>query len=75
MAMRAFGRWRVIGLAVLLAGLSTGITVVHGATADIKGKFEILKDERSTHVPGKVKLVEFADFYCPPCHRFDGEGW
>ncbi|MCC2643752.1 MAG: putative Disulfide oxidoreductase dsbA, partial [Nitrospira sp.] len=30
--------------------------------------------ERSTHQRGKVKLVEFADFYCPHCHYFDGEG-
>ena len=44
------------------------------AKPEIKGKFEILKDEPSTHQPGKVKLVEFADFYCPHCHRFDGEG-
>jgi thiol:disulfide interchange protein DsbA len=43
-------------------------------TAELKGKFEILKDEVSTHKPGKVQLVEFADFYCPHCHRFDGEG-
>lgn len=44
------------------------------AKAELKGKFEILKDEVSTHTPGKVQLVEFADFYCPHCHRFDGEG-
>ena len=42
--------------------------------AELKGKFEILKDEASTHKPGKVQLVEFADFYCPHCHRFDEEG-
>jgi len=40
----------------------------------LKGKFEVLKGEVSTHMPGKVKLIEFADFYCPHCHRFDGEG-
>ena len=45
-----------------------------GATPELKGKYELLKDERSTHQPGKVKLVEFADFYCPHCHHFDGEG-
>jgi thiol:disulfide interchange protein DsbA len=44
------------------------------AKPELKGKFDILKDEPSTHQPGKVKLVEFADFYCPHCHRFDGEG-
>ena len=40
----------------------------------LKGKFEILTGEVSTHAPGKVKLIEFADFYCPHCHRFDEEG-
>jgi protein dithiol oxidoreductase (disulfide-forming) len=58
----------VWGLVVISGAL------VHAAAAELKGKYEILKDERSTHTPGKVKLVEFADFYCPHCHRFDGEG-
>ncbi|MBM4124234.1 MAG: disulfide bond formation protein DsbA [Nitrospira sp.] len=40
--------------------------------AGLKGKFLELK-EPSTHVPGKVKLTEFADFYCPHCHRFEQE--
>lgn len=42
------------------------------AGAELQGKFEQIK-EPSTHVPGKVKLVEFADFYCPHCHRFEQE--
>jgi protein dithiol oxidoreductase (disulfide-forming) len=44
------------------------------ASPELKGKFEVLQGEVSTHTPGKVKLIEFADFYCPHCHRFDGEG-
>jgi protein dithiol oxidoreductase (disulfide-forming) len=44
------------------------------ASPELKGKFEIMKDEVSTHAPGKVKLIEFADFYCPHCHRFDETG-
>jgi thiol:disulfide interchange protein DsbA len=52
---------------------SVGMTV-QAAPPELKGKYEILKDETSTHQPGKVKLVEFADFYCPHCHHFDGEG-
>ncbi len=44
------------------------------ATPELKGTYEILKEEKSTHTPGKVKLVEFADFYCPHCHHFDGDG-
>jgi thiol:disulfide interchange protein DsbA len=39
-------------------------------SANLKGKFELLK-EPSTHTPGKVKLTEFADFYCPHCHMFE----
>jgi thiol:disulfide interchange protein DsbA len=56
--------WSVI---VLWGSLATA------ASPELKGKFEILKGEVSTHTPGKVKLIEFADFYCPHCHRFDGE--
>jgi len=64
----------------LMAGslLSTilfgGNTPVQAAPPELKGKYEVLKDEHSTHQPGKVKLIEFADFYCPHCHHFDGEG-
>lgn len=35
---------------------------------ELKGNFQILSEEKSTHKPGKVQLVEFADFYCPHCH-------
>src|SRR4051812_13133842 len=41
---------------------------------NLNGKFEILTGEVSTHTPGKVKLMEFADFYCPHCHHFDETG-
>jgi thiol:disulfide interchange protein DsbA len=41
---------------------------------ELKGKFEILTGEVSTHTPSKVKLIEFADFYCPHCHHFDETG-
>jgi len=56
--------WSVV---VLWGSLATA------APPELKGKFEVLKGEVSTHTPGKVKLMEFADFYCPHCHRFDGE--
>jgi thiol:disulfide interchange protein DsbA len=36
----------------------------------VKGKFELLK-EPSTHQAGRVKVTEFADFYCPHCHLFE----
>lgn len=41
---------------------------------DIQGKFEVVTGEVSTHTPGKVKVMEFADFYCPHCHQFDETG-
>ena len=56
--------WSIV---VLWGSLATA------ASPELKGKFEVLKGEVSTHTPGKVKLIEFADFYCPHCHRFDGE--
>ena len=58
----------VVGSVVLLGG-----SPVTAASPELKGKFEVLKGEVSTHTPGKVKLIEFADFYCPHCHRFDGD--
>ena len=57
--------------AVLALGTPVGVSA---ATPELKGKFEVLKDEKSTHQPGKVKLIEFADFYCPHCHRFEETG-
>jgi len=43
-------------------------------TPELKGNYELLKEEPSTHQAGKVKLVEFADFYCPHCHHFEEAG-
>ncbi len=59
-------------LLVLLAWGGTPSLGVAGKL-QLKGKYEEL-NEPSSHTPGKVKLVEFADFYCPHCHRFDAEG-
>jgi protein dithiol oxidoreductase (disulfide-forming) len=66
-------RWVMGAMVMTVAILAHGISV-HSASPELKGTYEILKDEPSTHQPGKVKLVEFADFYCPHCHHFDGEG-
>lgn len=63
----------VVGALMVLAAAWFAGTAAAGKT-ELKGNFELLKDEPSTHRPGKVQLVEFADFYCPHCHRFDGEG-
>jgi thiol:disulfide interchange protein DsbA len=67
-------RWALAVCAVVWS-----VVVLWGSPAvalplDLKGRFEVLNGEVSTHTPGKVKLIEFADFYCPHCHRFDGEG-
>ena len=35
-----------------------------------KGVYTVLK-EPSAHTRGKVKMAEFADFYCPHCHLFE----
>ena len=67
--------WRspLIGAIAIVAALVLAGTA-WADKPELKGKFEILKDEASTHKPGRVQLVEFADFYCPHCHRFDQEG-
>jgi len=60
---------------LIAALLLPAIHTIHASgPPEFKGNYEILQDERSTHQRGKVKLVEFADFYCPHCHYFDGEG-
>lgn len=63
--------WKVaMGVAVLAVVVGTSLGA-GAAVPDIKGKYELLKDESSTHQRGKVKVVEFADFYCPHCHHFE----
>lgn len=66
--------WKTLSLMLAVIGTLSLSTTAGAAKPELKGKFELLKDEPSSHQPGKVKLVEFADFYCPHCHRFDGEG-
>ncbi len=71
-------RVNVPGLPAVIAAVALTVTFGWGpsgplaATPGLKGKYEELK-EPSTHQPGKVKLTEFADFYCPHCHRFETE--
>jgi len=60
----------VMGAAVLLSAPVSALA----AGPEMKGAFELLKDEPSTHQRGKVKIIEFADFYCPHCHHFDETG-
>ncbi|HEV8539944.1 MAG TPA: thioredoxin domain-containing protein [Nitrospiraceae bacterium] len=58
---------------LLLIGLAAPAVDGAPAAPALQGKFEEL-NEPSTHTPGKVKMTEFADFYCPHCHRFEQEG-
>ncbi|HEX5647749.1 MAG TPA: thioredoxin domain-containing protein [Nitrospira sp.] len=74
MTGRTSAMWKRAGAvlgAIVLLGLPMG---VQAATPELKGNFELLKNEPSTHQRGKVKIVEFADFYCPHCHHFEETG-
>ena len=64
-------RWTAAVWAMGVMGLLLAPVVAQATKPELKGKFEILKDETSTHQPGKVKVIEFADFYCPHCHHFE----
>jgi thiol:disulfide interchange protein DsbA len=73
MVNRHYAQWALAVYAIVLSVVGLcGVPAV-AAVPELKGKFEILQGEVSTHTPGKVKLIEFADFYCPHCHRFDEE--
>lgn len=72
MAWHVVWRWSLVSLVGAL--LSGGPWTGDPARAEIKGKYELLRDEPSTHQKGKVKIVEFADFYCPHCHHFEETG-
>jgi thiol:disulfide interchange protein DsbA len=67
-------RWMVVGAAIVTAIAGAAPSLVQAGKPELKGKFELLKDEPSTHQPGKVKVVVFADFYCPHCHHFEETG-
>lgn len=66
--------WEGALLVVGVIGLFCAPFSAQAAKPELKGKFEILKDEPSAHQPGKVKVIEFADFYCPHCHHFEETG-
>ena len=74
MVSRQYVHWALMVCAVVM---SVAVLWVPSATAvplNLQGKFEIMTDEAYTHTPGKVKLMEFADFYCPHCHHFEETG-
>ncbi len=53
----------IVFLPLLFAGIQ--------AAERLPGDYQVIKGERSLHTPGKVLLLEFADFYCPHCHLFE----
>ena len=54
------------GLSLYLL-LFPGVTLAAG---DLPGDYHLL-NEPAIEEPGKVVLLEFADFYCPHCHLFE----
>jgi thiol:disulfide interchange protein DsbA len=74
MVNRQCAQWASAVCAVVWSVVVLWGSLATAAPPELKGKFVVLKGEVSMHTPGKVKLIEFADFYCPHCHRFDGEG-
>ena len=60
-------RWSIAMAVVGVLVLWGGADPLQAPAPGIKGNYEWLKDEPSTHQRGKVKVVEFADFYCPHC--------
>jgi protein dithiol oxidoreductase (disulfide-forming) len=73
MVNRQYAQWASAVCAVIWSVVVLWGSPATAASRELKGKFEVLKGEVSTHTPGKIKLIEFADFYCPHCHRFDAE--
>ncbi len=71
MVNRQRAQWASAVCAIVWSVVVLGGSPATAASPELKGKFEVLKGEVSTHTPGKVKLIEFADFYCPHCHYFE----
>ena len=71
MVNRQCAQWASAVCAVVWSVVVLWGSPATAASPELKGKFEVLKGEVSTHTSGKVKLIEFADFYCPHCHHFE----
>src|ERR1700704_2563880 len=71
MVKRPCAQWALEVCAVVWIVALLWVSPATAVPLDLNDKFEILTGEVSTHTPGKVKLIEFADFYCPHCHHFD----
>ncbi len=71
---RMTSMWTVVMMVMGVIGFLGAPVSAQAAKPELKGKFELLKDEPSTHQPGKVNAIVFADFYCPHCHHFEEIG-
>ena len=71
MTCRGTSRWGLTAVFVGVVALMSMPFGVQAAVPELKGTFELLKNEPSTHQRGKVNVIEFADFYCPHCHHFE----
>jgi len=71
MVNRRYAQWASVVCAIVWSVALLWVSPATALPLDLKGKFEILTGEVSTHTRGKVKLIEFADFYCPHCHHFE----
>ena len=71
MVNRRSAQWASVVCAIVWSVALLWVSPATALPLDLKGKFEILTGEVSTHTPGKVKMIEFADFYCPHCHHFE----
>jgi thiol:disulfide interchange protein DsbA len=74
MVSRQYVHWALTVCAVVMSVAVLWVSPATAVPLNLNGKFEILTGEVSTHTPGKVKLMEFADFYCPHCHHFEETG-
>ncbi len=60
-----------LALLISIALFLTLLSAVPPAFSTLEGEYEMIEGEQSLHEPGKVILLEFADFYCPHCHMFE----
>ena len=61
---------KILGMLFTSLILVMGSHTIMAADPAYMGEYELIS-EPSMHEPGKVILLEFADFYCPHCHMFE----
>ncbi len=71
MVNRPCAQWVLAVCAIVWTVAALWVSPATAVPLALNGKYEIVMGEVSTHISGKVKVIEFADFYCPHCHLFD----